>query len=398
MAAGAGFSDALPYELNLEIWLALPYGSVKILCQETKKSTRSEAQLPKEICQDPQSWVTRAVRKFEINPKTFWDRSVVEQALPLGGNKAQGRYVEIVSRDCVVSDSSYFLSDSEMTRRAALENDYPLFKKHVSRAALIGSSYHENQQFPNEIVTHNAMYGGISEQIINELTARFRAHILYSEAYLSGFRNQSFESGLISDKLDHIAGLIRGHHLEEARSALKSVVGLHVDSTTFHYVTLIVDAIYRIGDLDLFDLVTETFELDHILFIDSPVVEVMAVTDNPHIFTLVKDYYQTADEHQRARAFSLLGFMLEMAAKYNRFDNIRIFQTMMGEDNIFASNETMTYVSEKSLAERYGLQFVEWLLENGWTRQRIQDYFFVNQGITPSGEFGSKAVRAWISG
>ena len=134
-------SGQLPPELDEEVWLNLDYEDTRTLCQTARGSSNEIFNVSRAICDNEAPWVTRAQRYLKIQPTDFWNREPWEQSMELvgrtEGQRAQMRYVELVSRRGVVSDSSYFLSDQEMFRRALFEKRDDLIDKYLPKADLV---------------------------------------------------------------------------------------------------------------------------------------------------------------------------------------------------------------------------------------------------------------------
>lgn len=124
----------LLYDQAREIWMDLPYNDLRTLCATSRGSTSSGLAAYKELCNDPESWITRAHQKLGVEPRLFWNRSPIEEGLPLPGDsegrQAQMRYVEIVSRGSgAVIDSVYFISPYEVLVRANEDDNDTLFNQ-----------------------------------------------------------------------------------------------------------------------------------------------------------------------------------------------------------------------------------------------------------------------------
>ena len=124
----------LLYDHAREIWMDLPYNDLRVLCATSRASTSLNLAAYRELCNDPEAWITRAHRKLDVDPQLFWERSPIEAALPLPGDtegrRAQMRYVEIVSRGSgAVLDSVYFISPYEVLVRAHDAGDDQLFNQ-----------------------------------------------------------------------------------------------------------------------------------------------------------------------------------------------------------------------------------------------------------------------------
>ena len=111
----------LPPELVLKIYLEVPYDEVlrPVYLQSVDM-----------ILNSTYYWVQRAKQELNISPDTFHHRSVIESYLDYPrGLWARWRYVELISRRGVNSDSLSFLNFSEALRRAVRYNNIPLVMK-----------------------------------------------------------------------------------------------------------------------------------------------------------------------------------------------------------------------------------------------------------------------------
>ena len=379
MAAEVAFSDILPYEVNLEIWLEIPYEQVKVLCKTTKNSDKPEAQLPKEICADPQSWVSRAVRVFKISPRSFWYRSPVEEMLPLGGNKAQGKYVELVSRRGIVSDSSYFLSNLEMVRRAVLADRRDLFDKYlvlVKNNMALGDLYHElSRDLPTD-----KMVTDIADHL--QYTRAFGEPDYYQE----GLHNRDVKY-LKYGWPKYLQGLVAGGHFDAAIKLLPKV-GDQGDGTAMP----IIAGLYDLGDLEVLDRFPASIsELSFDRYIRD-VPRAVAQTPNPTTFNhLMKVFKANPDESIIKRVVT------EMVLTGN-MDNLKVLHRLLTfEDLDIADADFLSGMDAKMISGPFGLQFVEWLLDNEWTRDEIKGlYHIMFRAAKDPESFSFKSVYEFV--
>ena len=115
--------NTLPYDLARLVWVYIDYETLKPLCALSRINDpipMSPWALIRDLTDDPSVWVEKLNVMDNIKGVTlsnFWKRSVVEQELPLPEPRAQMRYVEILSRRGVVSDSIYFLPERTIWER-----------------------------------------------------------------------------------------------------------------------------------------------------------------------------------------------------------------------------------------------------------------------------------------
>lgn len=388
-AGGSVFSDILPYEVNLEIWLQIPYEKVNILCRTVKVSSDSEARLVKELCADPQAWISRAVRVFKISPRSFWYRSPVEEMLPLAGNKAQGKYVELISRRGIVSDSSYFLSDPEMVRRAILEDREDLLEKHLSRI-----------NFQDARIRGLMM--GIYFKVENsDPELRFKLKKKLNIGVLRG-GSSSYQEGLENKPIsrrggdvlgEYLSGLIAGNHLDSAEADLRG--------DNYHpqvAANAVLKGLYLLGDLSAFDRFRPY--IDNLILGNYRDLVYEGIADTANTETYQELMMGIINHHEHSsRALSKI---LEYAIEHGRLDNVMALQRILKYqlDIDLIKEEVIVMLSSQLLEGSYSLQFIEWLLDNGWTQKKIKDLYRVGQmkgGIPrPPEVFSFKAVHRFL--
>ena len=396
------FTSALPYELNLEVWLEVPYEEVKVLCHAVKDSDKLQDQVIKEICHDPIAWVSRAARKFKTDPKSFWYRSPVEKILTLvgstEGDKAQSKYVELISRRGVVSDSTSFLSDLEMMRRAGMEDNYPLFIKYFNKTKKV--------PFREDIfieIVNKSLLGKVSDDIKDVALPQVNVygvgydHPLYSEAYVDGYIGSTDYHG--PNLLEYLAGLIRGHHVTTAKFVFTDpTLSRSPDKIESHM--MMIEALYLEGDRDLFNLYLDTFPQKRAGLTGLFVLEHLIRTPNPALFndTLTLIMASSNDKIRYSLSSLVAG-----AAKWGQVNNLVIFQDLLNEKtdlphDYLSSEEVLGSTARDPFILPYSLQLTEWLLDNGWTKETLYRLPSVRDGTMRNRPeyFPSKAVAAFF--
>ena len=381
--------DLLPTEIAFEVWLETDYETLKRLCAIARASSDPKLQMTKDLCDDPQSWITRAHDKLGINPSDFWARSPVEQALPLPdgtpGKRAQMRYVELVSRRGAVSDSLYFLEPWEIVRRAFLEGRATLFYqavKHLPNGKSPNMLMHEFQSSPI-IITD------FGQEAYYHLFARpnARDRNVVQELFEKGLR------GDISDPHGHVLrGLVVGGYEREAKE-------LFLKHPRMTLRVMIVQAALETNNLSL---LTWLVEQDPRLVKDAinfhGALEGLNGVSNPEIIR-----YLAQLDHDR-----IIGD-LRYPLKYRCFGLLNKGNIAMTDELIdvfgFDIADTLPQSGTRfestwalMLAGSYGLQVSEWLLDHGidvkGMKEAVKDRFYEYPGAR--GAVASKAVREYL--
>ena len=408
MAATPIFSDLLPYELNVEIWQQLPYDEVSKLCKTVSTLTTAQSAVIRDICNDPQVWISRAADKLHISPRSFWYRSPVEQGLKLpgrtDGQQAHMKYVEWISRRGAVADSTYFLSDMEMIRRAALENNVPLMRKYLDKLDPKDFT-HENSTLNNvfqEISEMRSRYGeesGIIPEVIAEFERTFtrmrknRVMDRYAvfPQFMRGFRNEPYTGRSIAyDVSDYIAGLIEGGRIDEAEGYLIPALG-HIEDREYEFGSRVVKGVYRLGDLEMGRRIYALLPGGGNRYFGEDSSEALAQTNNPEIYRLVLEGLDLQPQYNITK----IATVVEKMVKYGRFDNLDALQDLLGDRlSLLDIIDGRTWLLQGS----YGLQFAEWIIDHGWTKdQTLHDIFGQRIDLyRRDAIFANKAVKAWL--
>ena len=130
--------------------LSLPCELIELVCLETDFETIRELFRSRvvTVLDDEMFWARKAHKDIGFPIESYFKRSIVEQEIPLP-NFLMIRYVEVVSRRGIVSDSLLFLSRQECLRRAVKNRNYKLIKLfkgplkhkyHVWRDAILGQA------------------------------------------------------------------------------------------------------------------------------------------------------------------------------------------------------------------------------------------------------------------
>ena len=190
----------LPYELLFGIYLEVPYHDVVDSLTVSKSPGH-----------DPHYWVARANRELAVPRDRFFQRSIIEQAMVLPGIEGDAewnrwRYVEIVSRRSVVTDSFQFVSRDEVFRRAAYQGDVALIQLLEGR---------HKTYTPRQIIAKEAAKQGN----VALFKMYWRPEMTLNLAYDLGYGNNPDIDQLVDLKV-----LRKGHRFYEGRIAKTGII------------------------------------------------------------------------------------------------------------------------------------------------------------------------------
>lgn len=345
--------DLLPAELLFAVWLETDYEDLKTLCRTARQSPDPKLELTRELCNDPTSWISRARIKLGVDPADFWSRSSVEQALPLPGEseaeRAQMRYVELVSRTGAVSDSVYFLHPWEVVGRAVTSNNQALFSRAIEQAWEIPPLD------PNMPKTRYMSY--------------------YQKGMSSGssIRKQPTETEL--DKQTEMV-----HKIAPRLNA----IGRTTSSA------LVINGLIKINDPTLFKEFIETYpnifrEIEQTSFETS-----LKKSDPEIVKLLVRRIFQGQTGVVRYNGHSLTRAEILFRLKEIIISMVERNRAGIADDIIdiigfrFPSNPLVIW--EKELSGSYGLLIAEWLIKHGYDLK----------GGSIRGSIPSRAVEAYL--
>ena len=357
--------DTLPYELSLQIWLETDYESLKELCAIARNSEKPGLQVQKELCDDPQSWITRAHDKLGINPRDFWHRWKIEEALELPGEtegrRAQMRYVELVSRKGVVSDSIYFLESWEVARRAFLEGKEELFNQYIEQVKEIpGWDDIRAQMFKSDPLIIRIIDTPLGRRIWSKI---------WDRPYLEG-------------TISLIGTLVATGNLEGFKRELDKVLPVTTNRASYlHYLltsndlTLIKEQINKYPDI----LVTGLKEQDFSRFSDPKILEYL-------MERLDVNHYIGINARVIPRSF-LWGHEQIVDLLIETF-NIPLNSLLPCTDDVIMST---LFLWIDAIKGSYGLQTSQWLLDHNCDIRTLRTELQMSI-------FSSKAVRAFFWG
>ena len=369
-------SPLLPYELNLEIWLYLSYEEAKEISLNIILSSSPEAQIFNLIHHDPTSWITRAVRELSLNPSTFWHRSVIEQSLSLPNQSAQLRYVELVSRQNVVSDSTLFLSDYELARRWGLAGDASRFS-----ATLNHLTFEDWTRLHNDLRPANFDQKGALTPILDVLHDKedvFDNLVEELNYYLAGYNGSQPPNVDYYFIVHYLAGLVRGRHLDKVETFLKShpIPAKH----KIHVVSYIGHEIFASNNLEMLELIARTVPALNMF----PTSGFFAAT-NVTMYKKYLNHIGDLDDHYRIYEQELVFHFRSMTLEKLRW--LKLINRP-----ILWSRDFVKKFGKEACQSSYGLQFMEWLMGKGWTEEQIKELADGKIGVC-----AFKCVERWLA-